>query len=258
VVRYTEHMDKKPINVYWAPRFFIKDDGDWTFLYPKPKTLFHELKENQSDPTNKRSYFFCPATSERLKKTLVVNNSMACSYEYSTNGVETKVNPLSPEYLNFEILRSPAVDFGPTFAFAVKYLFFADEPLNVELLPPYFHKPKYTNYGTVIGGEFDIGNWFRSMNFEVQMWENNGKIVFEENEPLFYFNFKTKRPVLLHRFEVTDKIIKYTEANMGYHTIFGKSIPLAKRYERFNKVGYREKILTEIKKNLIEEDPYKF
>ena len=251
-------MNKKPINVYWAPYYFYEIGGDWTFLYPKPKTLFHELKENQLDPTNKRSYLFCPATSERLKKTLVVNNSMPSSYEYSTDAGQTTINPLSSEYLNAHIFRSPAMNFGPTVSFAVKYLFFADQPLNIELLPPYFHKPKYTNYGTIIGGEFDIGNWFRPIDFEVQMWENNGKIVFKENEPLFYFNFKTKKQILLHRFEVTDKIIKYAEANMGYSKVFGKSIPFVKRYEKFNKVGYREKILTEINKNLIEEEPYKF
>jgi len=40
--------------------------------------------------------------------------------------------------------------------------------------------------------------------------------------------------------------------------LLGNFKPLASKYQKFKDVGFKEKILTEIKKNLIEEEPYKF
>jgi hypothetical protein len=54
-----------------------------------------------------------------------------------------------------------------------------------------------------------------------------------------------------------EKLLSYKTANIEYSSFFGKKIPLIDRYKRFKEVGLREKILTEIKNNLIEEVPYK-
>jgi hypothetical protein len=57
---------------------------------------------------------------------------------------------------------------------------------------------------------------------------------------------------------MSPRLNEYKKSIMSSFLAFGKFQPLAEKYERFKQVGYREKILTEIKKNLIDEEPYKF
>ena len=250
--------NKKPINVYWATESTLNQEIDWSFLYPKPKNLFSELIEERNNTKDRASYFLCPAVSTKFKKTLTFNNSINCSYEFGKKEKEFYIKPTSEEFIHATCIREPAITKGPTFFFSLNYLFFADDSLEVSFTSPYFHKPKYFKNGTVIPGEFNIGKWFRPYNFEIQMWEENGIFSIENGEPLFYAEFKTDRPILLHRFNQNDKIVQYKQANIKSNILFGSFQTLFEKYEKFKEVGFKEKILTEIKKNLIEEEPYKF
>jgi hypothetical protein len=247
-----------PINIYWAIPGDKTDVQDWSFLYPKPKTLFSELIKERKDPKNTDSFLVCPAVSSKFKKTLIFNNAIDCSYQFGRHDDGFYIGSLFPQSINVFTERKEILVNKPTFQFSLGYLFFADNPIDVSFTPPYFHKPEYTQYGAVIPGEFNIGQWFRSFNFEVQTWSDSGELHIKENEPLFYAEFKTDRPIFLHRFNMTKKIQQYTKSNSSSANIFGSFNSLLYRYEKFKQVGYREKILTEIKKNLIDEEPYIF
>lgn len=251
-------INKKPINVYWSIESNIIEETDWSFLYPKPKTLFSKLIEQRNNPKDIKSYFFCPAVTQKFKKTLVFDNNINCSYEFGKINEDFYIKPTSSEFINVQYSRKPTIKNGPTFAFSLSYLFFADDLLDVSFTAPYFNKPNYFNNGTIMPGEFNIGTWFRPYNFEIQMWENNGNFYLINEEPLFYAEFKTDRPILLHRFNQSKKISQYQSANINSNLLFGSFQSLSEKYEKFKKVGFKEKILTEINKNLIDEVPYKF
>lgn len=68
--------NKNPINVYWSTETLGEPDIDWTFLYPKPNTVFSELIKERQDVKDTESYFFCPAVSSKFKKTLIFKNSV--------------------------------------------------------------------------------------------------------------------------------------------------------------------------------------
>lgn len=258
MVRYTGYMNNKnPINVYWSP-YYVPENADWSFIYPKPKTLLSDLLKNKNKELKENSFFSCPAVSPKFKKTLVFKNSISCSYEYDATQTPMLIQPKTENYIEANSVRDQAVSFGPTVVFSLHNIFFADEPLEVSLTAPFFHEPKYMKYGSIVPGAFDIGQWFRPINFEVQFWNNKGEFILEDEEPLFYLEFITKRPVILHRFNLTQKAYSYSQANINYSFSFGKMVPLLNRYSRFKEVGFREKILTEIKQNLINEESYKF
>jgi len=241
----------KPINVYWTPSIDNPDNVDWTLLYPKPESLFINQVKNQNKDTKNESFFACPAVANKFKKTLVFSNALNSSYVFEYENIKN----ISKNYIGAECIRQPSVDYGFMYRISLGYLLFADEPLNVYFTPPMFHRPGYTLNGTIIPGEFDIGQWFRPFNIEIQTWDKTGELHFKEDEPLFYAELKTNRPILLHRFNYTQKIDNYSRLCIGKN-IFG-SESLFSRYTRFNKVGLREKILTEIKKNIIDEEPLK-
>jgi hypothetical protein len=243
-------MEKDVINVYWAP--FYESDGeydDWSFLYPKPKNLFSTLIEKKNSDSGSSNFFACPAVSNKTKNIYVFSNALSGSYRYEGS----EIHGTSENFISVTSERSPSIDQGPLFAFSLRYLLFADQPLDAYFTPPYFSKPEYTQYGSVMVGEFDIGRWFRPYNFEIQTWSNNGEIHLKENEPLFYVEFKTDKKIKMHRFKQTDQILKYSAACATTQHLFGKGESLIKKYGRFKDVGLKEKILMEIKANLLED-----
>jgi hypothetical protein len=250
-------MNKDPINVYWSPRTEqLNNTPDWSSFYPKPKSLFSDVRSHKTDTAPSDSLLACPAVSNKFKKTIVFESPMNCLYEYDFTDGKKDIAPKSSSYLGYNALREPSLDLGPNIDFGLYYSFFSDEPLNAYFTPPFFHKSKYTNYGSIIPGEFDIGQWFRGYSFELQMWNQKGEFKLEEEEPLFYVEFKTDRPIHIRRFNTSSLLLNYTIENALSTQIFGRGQSLLTRYNRFNKVGMREKILTEIKKNLIEEEPF--
>ena len=250
--------NKKPINVYWSFFSDNEQEQDWSFLYPKPKTLFSNLVEKRDDIKSPDSYFSCPAVSNKTKKILVFNAPCDSSYRYKKINDEYIIEPISENWINASFVRKQALKDMPTINFSLGYVLFADEDLSVYFTSPYFSEPKYTTYGLPVPGEFNIGSWYRTYNLELQVWNSSGEIHIKEGEPLFYAEFKTDRPINFHRNNYNQTLDKYQKANILSKNIFGNFETLEKKYERFKQVGFKEKILTEIKKNLIDEVPYRF
>jgi hypothetical protein len=245
-------MSNKPITVYWAPAYFLEDiEKNWSYLYPKPQTLFSSLIVDRT-PYN-LSYFTCPAVSSKFKHTLVFNFPSKSSYEFIDKNSDFKIKPLNENYISIEKIRDSSVNFGPTLLLSLHYIFFSEESLTANFTPPMFSKPKHTQYGAIVPGEFDIGQWFRPFNAEIQTWENSSELHFEENEPLFYVEFKTNRKIELKRFTMDDQLISLSAASVSSKNILGSFRSLNQKYNDFKNIGMREKVLTQIKKNLIDE-----
>jgi hypothetical protein len=247
--------ENKEVNVYWAPYYDVRGPMDWSFLYPKPKTLFSEIHKDKVP--NKDSYFSCPAMSKKLAKTLVFKNVIESSYSYDING--DIYGDESKPFLSVTKNREPSISLGDVYKFDNSIIMFSEEK-NVfgTLSSPWFSESQYTKYGCVCPARFDIGQWFRPMDIEVQMWKKEGEFHLMENEPFFYVELETYKQVNLHRFNLSETLKKYAIANAESTRMFGRGKTLLSRYKRFEDVGMREKILTEIKNNLIEEEPYKF
>jgi len=253
VVGYTYFMNKNKnsINVYWCENSDITG-ANWSFLYQKPISLFSDL--NKVKKAHAENLLSCPAVSNKFKKTLVFKNSLASSYNYDLNSI----TPTSENYLQAQRDREPSFDLGPLYKISNSVSFFSEDPLSALFTPPYFHKSEYTKYGSVVPGEFDIGQWYRPFHFEIQMWSNSGEFHLKENEPLYYVDFKTDKQINLYRYNNSLLLSNYTNACVATTNLFGRGQSLLSRYNRFKQVGLREKILTEIKKNLIDEEPYIF
>lgn len=238
------------VNIYWAP-LFNNSHKDWSFLYQKPQTLFNDLGNDVIKDKGENALFFsCPAISNKFTKTYVFKSSMDSSYKYNEQAIE----PTTRSWIHAEYVRTPTLKAGPLINFNLDYIFFAEEPVDAYFTPPFFHKPQYTNYGSVIPGEFDIGKWFRPYTFEVQTWSTSGEFHIKKDEPLFYVEFKTNKKINLQMFSVNDQIIKYTDACVNATTLLGlPRSSLIDRYKLFKNIGMREKILLEIRKNILYE-----
>ena len=244
---------KKEINLYWAPAI-IPDEGELglDILYPKPKFLFNEYASKRADHADTANFLSCPAVANKFKKTLVFKSPASFSYSYNFEE-SSLIKPITQNNIPMFINRGPTLEDGPLISVALSYLLFADEPLSCYFTPPMFSKPGYTKEVSLIPGEFDIGQWFRPFNLEFQFWNKSGELKFQKDEHLFYAELKTDKKINIHRFNLNPILHNYIASHTKSVNYFGRGESLITRYQRFKDTGMREKILTEIKKNIIDE-----
>lgn len=244
-------MSKKEINVYWSPGYnkTAANNVDFSMLYPDPETLHQQLLNKKNPEIKRGSFFSCPATQSFFKQIYVFKNAINYKYEYDmANDI---FNPISPQSIEAKPTREPSIKDGPIAQSALTYLFFADAPLTATFMSPFFSKANYMKYGSLIPGEFDIGQWFRPFSIETQLWSNKGFLEFQEDEPLFYVRFNTNKKINFYRFEMNDKLHSYVDHCVYYYKLFGPLRPLSERYAKFKQARLADSILTEIKKNII-------
>lgn len=245
------------INIYWAPRSTYEDSdaGEWNMLYPEPTTLFSELHSKRLKDAGEDTFFSCPATNDKYRKTYVFKNELASSYEFDYTNEDPNLNyikNLSKTYINYNVMRPPTISDGPMINISLYYSFFADQPLEAVFTPPMMHKPQYTQYGTCVPGQFDIGQWFRPYPMEMQMWNMKGELHIKSGEPLFYVEFKTDKKIKLHRYKMNGTIASYLYSGANSKAHWGPGFSLLERYKRFNQSRMNDLILMEIKKNLLD------
>jgi hypothetical protein len=247
---------KEPLVIYWTPGAIIDkfENGNWntmygSTIYPDPKNLHATLMKEKNPDRGPTTFISCPAALNTFRKTFAFYNSKACQYDYDlTNMEKPRIDPKGEDYLNYAVRRPPALIDKPTIEFQLRWIFFSEESLDIDITPPMFSQPKYTKYGTCVPGQYNIGQWYRPFVFEVQMWEPRGTFILEKDEPLFYATFFTDRPIVLKRYVYTEKLDSISKHLIASTT----NEPLDDRYDLFNNTSQRELILKNIKENLLE------
>jgi hypothetical protein len=240
--------NKEPIVVYWGPGVM-----NWNLLYPDPKNLFLNITEQKNKNRGERSFFTCPAFKGKTEKIYSFNFPMNATYEwdFSNNNQSFKTTNDQNPFISFEIARQPNINNSPQIQFSLYYLFFCEEPLEAAFTAPYFSEPNYTKSASVAPGNMDIGQWFRPYPIEMTFWKEKGSITFKDGEPLFYVEFLTERPVILKRFDTTEKLLTYSETCSKAPVNWSPRLLLSQRYQRFNDARMNKIIIKEIKENLI-------
>lgn len=246
-------MSKEPLVVYWAPAINLSSSSSGEeMLYPEPINLLSDLIKVKNKESGPSSFFSCPAASGRMKKAFVFKNALHSEYHYDFTDKENPVViPTSKYYIPAKILRNSALNNGGSIVIGLRYIFFAEESVNAYITPPMMHPPRYTTYGTSIAGSYDISKWFRPFVMEIQAWNTQGDLVIEDGEPLFYLEVNTDRDIILKRFDVNEKLMKYLDGCVQAPAMFGRFLPLTDRYKKFTESRMNDLILKEIKNNVV-------
>ena len=97
----------------------------------------------------------------------------------------------------------------PMFQFNLNYLFVADQPCLMEILPPFLKPNKFP--GEVIGGSYNIHSWVRSISWGFVFNNTDKKLSIKRGDPLCYVKFtpnNLKTNVTLQECELTEDLIK--------------------------------------------------
>ncbi len=106
----------------------------------------------------------------------------------------------------------------PIVQFMTPYVFFADEPVYISQLPPYYHYPKERLPGTLIAGRFPIDVWPRGLVWAFEWFDTTQPIIIKRGEPWFYLSFETENPatrVRLVEAEKTPQLDEYLQGIAG-------------------------------------------
>ena len=252
--------------VYWAP-WIDRETGqrdnkstvsEW--LYKEPSSVWQELLEikDQNIISSKvtTTYLQCPATREALSSVFVVRCPCYSSAEVlikEDNQIE-KVEQAWTGVSQCEITMSHAPTLYNQLLVIVNYpfIFFSEESLFMRSTSPWFHSAPHTSLGGIVPGLYDIGRWFRPLNFEYNLWYKNNRFELGEGEPMAYLEFSTSKPVVFKRFELTQTLINLATDSIHTRTKQTRGLNgLWNRYKMFDE-SYAKKIITkEIKAHLL-------
>jgi hypothetical protein len=236
------------INVYWSNYANSSSQQMYNLMEINPQPLLPELKNNyhRQDDDKKANYQYCPAL------TGITRNSFFAKFPFDASVIVDEMgNGVQGEKKNWFIGREKSYSDRINTDLDIGWFFFADQPLNMEVTPPYFHNTIAGKSGLMTAGSFDIGQWFRQVQLSYILWENNMQFICKRGEPAIYFNFKTDKKIVLHQFNANDELrnAAFACANLPRATEKFKS--LKSLYEIFNKTKTNNFVLKNIKENLV-------
>jgi hypothetical protein len=233
------------ITIYWS---MLEDE--W-MRAKEPVPIEKKLYEKYSFLTNRDnpSVFVagCPATKNYMKNLYGLSSIYDYSFEILEDG-QIVSTMHSQNFFNKHVISR---DYKNNFySFTQKYIFFTKEDsLKVEAyLPPFLEDNFISNNSHSIPATFDIGKWFRNLEFPFILNKNINSFNIDAGDIYAYIRFNTDEKIIFKKFIPTDKIIFYSSS--FNNTIYGKrpTSPLSYFYSLST---FKKKIIKEIEKNLV-------
>ena len=131
------------------------------------------------------------------------------------------------------------------------YVFFSEEPVNIEVMSPFMHRSGFNKNGYIVPGTYDISKWFRPLNPALQLYDNEDRVVeSSKGDALMYIKFNCSDSVKLEKFYIDKELDSIIYGASGYKNYDpNRSLPYL--YDKFEKAGLKKRTLKLIKENLI-------
>lgn len=240
------------MKVYWAPVNYnlYGPPKDNNIFYYDPKSLLSILNESRNKETDISNFFRCPTVTGLTKNIFVLENPLDVNVNFDRKS--NKVKPSSGLQLNFVNHHEPSVDQNLLLTYELKWIFFTEEPsLNMTLTSPYFSYSPHTQFASIVPGTIDIGQWFRNINLEFNIWNNKDELQIKAGEHISYVHFDTDKTVELVRFNLNTQLKTYIDS-VAKMSSYEPRVPLLARYERFKRTRMKDLIMKEIKANIVD------
>ena len=114
------------------------------------------------------------------------------------------------------------------------------------------HNTEMSKTAYYVPGQYDISSWFIPVEGAFQLFPGKNTFTSKENEPLIYVNFLTDEKINLQKFYLTPSLIEHS-ISCTHLKHYKKFTALNSLYKTFHKSKLRNRVLTEIKQNLLED-----
>ncbi len=236
-----KNFKEEDLIVYWSPHENDKN------LYNEPLNLYNFLRTKKETRFKEQGFFSCPSFKNLTLNTYIFTSSSDNMYKLDIlNGrldyTETSVEASS--------VRPPSIENCFLFKLSLSWIFFCKESLVMEITPAYFNDTSHTEFGAIIPGAFDIGQWFRPINAEFQLWSGVDNFVLPKDEPIFYAKFNTNKNIVFKKFLMTDEIKSIKEEHIESRISLNPFLSLEDRYKDFEDSSVSTKLVEAIEKSI--------
>lgn len=240
------------INVYWAVGG-SNVDFDRQLTMEEPESLRRIIfnKRNRSNKV-RQNFLKCPAVTDVINNTFVwrAPKKTFVDVEVRDGAVEPNKRYSNNDYFDWYHEHPPTMSDNVLVTFDYHILFFADQEVEALFTAPYFSEAPHLQYGAIVPGKFNVGAWFRPFNAEINLWDGNTHMEFQEGEPIAYFTFLTDKKINLKQFRMTAELSNIA-SSMTSSINWLPYRPLAERYDLFRRRRLRGVVLDKIKNNLV-------
>jgi hypothetical protein len=214
---------------------------------PVSKRFYKNKKITSKDKSSPNALNYCPVFNERINNLYAIKSI----YEYSFN-IENGLcvsSMYDQNFFNNHInVRSVEDKF---FSFINKYIFFTDEKsLEVGAYEyPVFEENDITKKCMMIPGKYDIGKWFRPLEFPFILKNEFNDFSVKREDVLYYLKFYTDENIIFKQFLPTYNINNFWKSATDMTTYDNKRFGSIDNFYKMFKL--KDKILKEIKDNLV-------
>jgi hypothetical protein len=128
--------------------------------------------------------------------------------------------------------------------------FFADESVQMEIIPAHFHDSDFARKMMVLPGAYDIGQHFRRLECACRFREK-GTVKIKRGDVLYYMKLHTKKSVTFKRFFMCEALHSLSETVVDLRFTVSGYKPMEFYYNIFRKNNLKKAYLRLIKENLL-------
>lgn len=231
------------IVVYWA-----NAEKEWMRAETPELVSKSFYSKNIIEKNNpKLNLNYCPGFNENLKNLYAIKSIYDYSIILEPNHAYSNFydQKFYDDHVLIRSLEKKAITFSQ------KNIFFTEHnTLKMTAYEyPFFEQNEITKRCILIPGKFDIGKWFRPLEFPFFLKNDFDTFVVNEGDIMYYVRFHTEEKIILKQFMITDKLYDMIDSTVNI------SINRTKMFNNFNlfynKLRHKPLIIKEIKENLI-------
>lgn len=232
------------ITIYWAC-----NDESW-LRAKTPEPIYKNFVQNPKNQKN--NITLCPATKDYMQNTFSIKSLF--SYDF-TLGLNEEINEVftgqyDQKFFDNHVLVRSRKD--RLFTFFQRFCFFTEEKslLMSAGIFPFLENNNITKRCTIIPGTFDIGKWFRQIEFAFYLKEEYNEFKIEENEIFQYIKFNTTKKIIFKQFKITPQTQQFLlDIDSAKDS---RKIKLRSLEEYYLMMKHKRHIINEIKNNLLD------
>ena len=207
-------------------------------------TYLPKIKNINSD------YSKCPFVREHLKKIYGIKQIYDATFNFDFDKEIYKCENWCSDLFDKLIVRSFSDNL---FSWGLGYIFFTEQKsLIMKTYPPYLEDNEINKKTIMIPGAYDIGNWFRPLDFSFHLKKDfkNDSLTFNSEDVITYVEFETDDSISFEYFHMNPELDDIKNNLMATKWAVKKSHSNSWFYDIFKTRKIKKEIIQNIKNNL--------